>query len=400
MPQQSTYRSFSKARPYRAGPRTQQRRTPRPQGRGQYIDESRFVQAAKIVEAEVYIPTHQFQDFAVHDLIKQNLASKGYVTPTPIQDQTIIAALEGKDVIGVASTGTGKTAAFAVPLLHALINDKRSRALIVAPTRELALQIQDECRSIATGSGLYGALLIGGVPIGPQLRELSSFPRIVVGTPGRIMDHLERGSLKLSSFNFAVLDEVDRMLDMGFVKPVRTILDQLSSQRQSFFFSATMDAGVSSLIHTFANDPVTISLKGSQASENVNQDVVRFVGPSDKMDKLHNILMQPDVSKAIVFDATKHRVERLSKELVTRGFMADAIHGGKSQGQRQRALTRFKKNEVTILVATDVAARGIDVADISHVINFSVPQSYDDYVHRIGRAGRAGKTGQALTFVG
>jgi ATP-dependent RNA helicase RhlE len=327
------------------------------------------------------------------------LANKGYVTPSPIQDQTIPAALAGKDVIGIANTGTGKTAAFALPVLNKLMNDRNSKVLIIAPTRELAQQIEDELRSIAKNSGLSGTLLIGGTNMGGQLRDLRRNPRIIIGTPGRIKDHMERRSLNLNSFNMVVLDEVDRMLDMGFVQDVRHILSQLSKTRQSFFFSATMDPKVAALIQTFSNDPITITVKTGSTSENVHQNVVRYQSAGDKLDKLYNILLKQEVEKIIVFDETQRSVERLSKELVARGFQADAIHGGKTQGQRQRALNRFKANEIKILVATDVAARGIDVVDITHVINFSLPQNYDDYAHRIGRTGRAGRVGYALTFV-
>jgi ATP-dependent RNA helicase RhlE len=367
--------------------------------RGEYIDPSRFVRAATPVAAVEYKPVNRFEDFEVNSLLKSNLAAKGFLLPTPIQDQTIPRALEGRDIIGIANTGTGKTAAFALPVLHSLMLDQKSRALIIAPTRELAQQINDEFRSIAKGSGLSAALLIGGTNIVPQLRDLRGNPQVVIGTPGRIKDHLERASLRLNGFKFVVLDEVDRMLDMGFINDVRSILSELSPERQSFFFSATLDDKVQSLIQSFSQAPVIISLKTSEGSENVNQDVVRFAGPHDKLDKLHNILLQGEI-KAIIFDETQRSVERLSKELVDRGFEADAIHGGKSQGQRQRALDRFKSNKVKVLVATDVAARGIDIADITHVINFSQPQSYQDYIHRIGRAGRAGRVGHALTFIG
>jgi ATP-dependent RNA helicase RhlE len=366
---------------------------------GQYIDPARFVKAARPVEEEQYVARHSFADFKFGDLLKQNLALKGFLEPTPIQDQTIAPALEGKDIIGIANTGTGKTAAFGIPVLEGLINTADSRALIVAPTRELAQQIDGELRTIGKGSGLHGAVLIGGAPIGPQLRDLRFNPRIVIGTPGRIKDHIERGSLDLSHFSYVVLDEVDRMLDMGFVNDVRTILSHLATERQSFFFSATLDERVSGLIRTFSSDPLTIALKSGQATDTVHQDVIRYGGTTDKLDKLHDLLINGDVSKAIVFDDTQRSVERLSRELIARGFSADAIHGGKTQGQRQRALSRFKQNDINILVATDVAARGIDVVDISHVINYSQPQSYEDYVHRIGRTGRAGRTGYALTFV-
>jgi len=367
--------------------------------RGEYIDPSRFVKAATPREEVTYEATHRFSDFAIDAILQDNLAKKGFEVPSPIQDQTIHLALEGKDIIGIANTGTGKTAAFGIPVLQALITNPQSRALIIAPTRELAQQIDEELRSIGRGSGLSGAILIGGTSMGPQLRDLRNNPRIVIGTPGRIKDHIERGTLKLQNFDQVVLDEVDRMLDMGFINDVTEILQQLAEERQSFFFSATMEPKVTNLIQTFSNDPATVSIKTGSGSENVNQDVVHFMSPYDKMDKLQDILLDKQVAKVIVFDETQRNVEKLSNELVARGFTADAIHGGKSQGQRQRALERFKKSQITILVATDVAARGIDVADITHVINYSQPQSYQDYVHRIGRAGRAGKIGHALTFV-
>jgi ATP-dependent RNA helicase RhlE len=367
--------------------------------RGQYIDPSRFIKEAAVTEAEAFVPKHSFNDFQLTKLLKDNLTTKGYINPSPIQDQAIPVALQGQDVIGIASTGTGKTAAFALPLLNKLIIDKSSAALIVAPTRELAQQIEEECRSLSRGSGLRSTLLIGGTGMGNQLRDLRYNPRMVIGTPGRIKDHLQRKTLNLSNFNIIVLDEVDRMLDMGFVNDVTEILSRMKQERQSLFFSATMDNRIRNLINSFTSEPFTISLSGSVASENVHQNIVQYQGNTEKNDKLHDLLLSENVRKAIVFDETQRSVERLGKDLLQRGFKVEAIHGGKSQGQRRRALSRFKNNEVSILVATDVAARGIDVADITHVINFSIPQVYDDYIHRIGRAGRAGQIGYALTFV-
>jgi ATP-dependent RNA helicase RhlE len=367
--------------------------------RGEYINPARFVAVAKPTQAADYTPQHNFSDFALESLLQANIAAKGFVTPSPIQDQTIPLGLNGQDVIGIANTGTGKTAAFAVPVINKILTDARAKALIVAPTRELAEQIEQECRSLGKGGNFSGALLIGGTGMGGQLRDLRARPRIVIGTPGRIKDHLERGALKLDSFNIVVLDEVDRMLDMGFLPDVSLILRALAPVRQSFFFSATMEARVEGLIRTFATDPQTVSVKSGESSDHVNQDIVRFGGTHEKLDKLHEILIDETVAKVIVFDETQRSVERLSNDLVARGFKADAIHGGKSQGQRKRALEGFKANRTTILVATDVAARGIDVADITHVINYSQPQSYQDYVHRIGRAGRNGRVGHALTFV-
>ena len=371
-------------------------------GRGpkkDYIHPSRFVQAAKMVEREAYVTTNQFDDFMVGDLLKSNLKNKGFVTPSPIQDQTIPLVLTGCDIIGIANTGTGKTAAFAIPTIHKLMMLPSSRALIMAPTRELAQQIEQECKELGKGSRLNGAVLIGGASMMPQLRDLRANPRIVIGTPGRIKDHLERGTLNLSDFDTVILDEVDRMLDMGFINDMTQILSNLPAERQSLFFSATMEPKVRQLIEKFATDPVMVSVKQGETSENVNQDIVAYETNEDKLVQLHNILVSDIVEKVIIFDDTQRSVERLSNELIERGFKSDAIHGGKTQGHRQRALSRFKKGEVSILVATDVAARGIDVADITHVINYSTPQSYEDYVHRIGRAGRAGKIGHALTFV-
>ncbi len=367
--------------------------------RGEYIDPARFVAVAKPTQAIDYQSKHKFDDFQIEPLLKVNLKTKNYDVPSPIQDQTIPLGLDGRDIIGLANTGTGKTAAFLVPIINALMTRQNARALIVAPTRELAQQIEEEARSIGKGGGFTGAILIGGTGMGPQLRDLRNKPRLVIGTPGRIKDHIERRTLQLENFNLVVLDEVDRMLDMGFLPDVSYLLKELAPVRQSFFFSATMDPRVQGLIRTFSNDPETVSVKSDDSSDHVNQDIVRYAGTHEKMDKLHDILLNDAVVKVIVFDETQRSVEKLSNELVARGFKADAIHGGKSQGQRQRALDSFKRSHTNILVATDVAARGIDVADITHVINFSQPQSYQDYVHRIGRAGRAGRVGHALTFV-
>lgn len=379
--------------------RNQNRNRNMVKGRGQYIDPIKFVRPATKTEVEEYVPVNNFSDFAVPELVKNNLEQKGYKLPSPIQDQTIPLGLEGKDVIGIANTGTGKTAAFALPVLNKLMTNPHAKALIMAPTRELAQQIEQELRSIAKSSGLFGALLIGGTPMGPQLRDLRDKPRVVIGTPGRIKDHMERGTLHLSTFNIVVLDEVDRMLDMGFINDMRTILSNLKSERQSFFFSATMEAKVRQLIETFSHEPVMVSVKTSDTSENVHQDIVKYQSKEDKLEKLHDVLLRDEVEKVIIFDETQRNVERLYGELLARGFATDAIHGGKSQGQRQRALKRFKDTDIDILVATDVAARGIDVKDITHVINYAIPQTYEDYTHRVGRAGRAGKTGYALTFI-
>ena len=364
-----------------------------------YIHPSRFVKQANPVVQEEYKSQYTFSDFVMHPLLAGNIERKGFTAPSPIQDKAIPHGLAGKDVIGIANTGTGKTIAFAIPVLQRLLTNRNSSALVIAPTRELAQQIEEEFKTVAKGSGLFGALLIGGAGMGGQLRDLRNSPQIVIGTPGRIKDHIERHTLDLALFDTVVLDEVDRMLDMGFIDDVRDILSQLAEERQSFFFSATLDYKVEDLIRNFSNDPVTVSVKTGNTSDNVHQDIVCYEAAGDKIEQLHDLLTKPEITKAIVFDDTQRSVERLSKELQSRGFKADDIHGGKTQSQRQRALDRFKKGQISVLVATDVAARGIDVADISHVINYSTPQNYETYIHRIGRAGRAGKVGYALTFV-
>lgn len=365
----------------------------------EYINPSRFIKNAKTSLVAEYVAQHTFADFKLNPLIQKNLAEKGFVRPSPIQDQTIPVGLQGKDVIGIADTGTGKTAAFAVPVLQRLMADRNSHAIIMAPTRELAQQIEEQLRSIARNSGLNGALLIGGVPMGPQLQDLRARPSVVIGTPGRIQDHLEQGTLELNNFNIIVLDEVDRMLDMGFINSIRNILSRTPKNRQSFFFSATLDDRVRTIINGFSVDPVHVVVKSGETSDNVEQNIVLYESKEEKIGKLHDVLIQDTVTKSLVFDDTHRSVEKLCKELQSRGFNTDAIHGGKSQSQRQRALKRFRDNQINILVATDVAARGIDVSDITHIINYSTPQTFGDYVHRIGRTGRAGRRGYALTFI-
>jgi superfamily II DNA/RNA helicase len=368
----------------------------------QYIDPDKFVAEAKPVTFEEYKPTHEFADFAIDERIKRNVADKGYKIPTPIQDQTIPLMLEGKDVVGIAATGTGKTGAFAIPMLHSLLKAKEGRALILAPTRELAQQIAEETESFAKGCNVRVALLIGGASMNLQVRDLRANPQVVIGTPGRVRDHIRHGTLKLSTVSILVLDEVDRMLDMGFIADISSILANVPKERQSLFFSATVDTKVESLIRGFSRDPETVSTRTTSenvATANVRQDVVYCRYQGEKIEKLHDILIKEKDCKVLIFEDTKRAVERLGRELHARGFRVDELHGDKTQAQRARALQRFKADQVDILVATDVAARGLDIDGITHVINFSVPNCYDDYVHRVGRAGRAGRTGVALTFL-
>jgi ATP-dependent RNA helicase RhlE len=362
------------------------------------IHPSKFVKVATPIDVSEYVPENDFSSFAIHPVLKNNIAAKGYKTPSEIQDKTIPHGLSGSDVIGIANTGTGKTAAFALPILNKLMHSG-GQALIIAPTRELAIQIEEQCKLIAKNTGLSGALLIGGMPMSRQIRDLKQGARVIIGTPGRIKDHLQQRTLNLHTATMVVLDEVDRMLDMGFINDVTYILDQMPKSKQSFFFSATLSPEINNLIQNFTSEPVTINVKVGETSENVHQAVIHYNDKSDRLDKLHTLLLDPEVKKTLVFGETKYGVERLGKELSIRGFKAVSLHGGKNQGQRKRALDSFREDRNNILVATDVAARGIDVTGITHIVNFDVPQTYEDYVHRIGRAGRAGEVGYAFTFI-
>lgn len=368
---------------------------------GLRIDPNRFINRAQatVVEAP-YEPTHRYADFAINEILKRNIVTKGYVHPTAIQDQTIPHILEGKDVIGLANTGTGKTAAFLVPLINKVVTDRRQKVLIMVPTRELALQIQDELFSFTKDLSIRSAFCIGGASISKQVMGLRRNPSFIIGTPGRLKDLIERRVLNLSDVQTVVLDEADRMLDMGFINDMVQILALLPTPRQTLLFSATLSSEIENLTRRFQTMPIKISVKTRDTSASIDQDIVRYGTEDVKLDTLHDILSQPDVSKVLIFGMTKHGVEKLSKELATRGFKAASIHGNKTQSARQMALKSFKRDEINILVATDVAARGLDIPLVTHVINYDVPSSYEDYVHRIGRTGRAGNTGKALTFIG
>ena len=354
--------------------------------------------AAEVVPQAEYKPKYTFSDFPIHPQLKQNIIVRGYTIPTPIQDQAIMPILEGRDVVGIANTGTGKTAAFIIPLLNKIVHDRRQRVLIVAPTRELAVQIHEECKAFAKGLEIFSTLCIGGVNIRPQIENLRRYPHIVIGTPGRLKDLKNQNKLSIALFSNIVLDEVDRMLDMGFIRDVNFLISHLPKVRQSLFFSATLTPTVSQVMQTFLTNPVTISVKTQETAHNVDQDVVKTNGRV-KLDILHELLVQTAFKKVLIFGRTKWGIEKLAKQLSLKGMTVAAIHGNKNQNQRQRALTEFKQNRVSVLLATDIASRGLDIPDVTHVINFDLPETYEDYVHRIGRTGRAGKKGIALSFV-
>ena len=367
---------------------------------GLKIDPNRFINRAQPQEQEApYVPTNKFADFAIAQNLKQNIVNKGYVNPTAIQDQSIPHILRNKDVIGIANTGTGKTAAFLLPLVNKVLGNRQEKILIMVPTRELAMQIQDELFSFVRGLQIRSAFCIGGTSISKQVYSLRNNPSFVIGTPGRLKDLIERKALYLGDFRTVVLDEADRMLDMGFIHDMKSILSLMPTPRQTLLFSATFTPEIQNLTRQFQVDPVTVSVKTRATSATIDQDIVRFQDEQHRMDLLHDLLIDPEFSKVLVFGETKHGVEKLSKTLNERGFKAASIHGNKTQAARQKALDQFKRDHINILVATDVAARGLDIPLVTHVINYDVPASYEDYVHRIGRTGRAGNTGKALTFV-
>lgn len=349
---------------------------------------------------EQYVARHTFADFALGSTIQRNIETLGYTSPSAIQDQTIPLVLEGKDVIGLANTGTGKTAAFLLPILEKLASKRTEQSvLIMAPTRELAQQIDQEFKKFSIGLKLYSAVLVGGVNINGQIRQLKRSPHIIIGTPGRLQDLLNQGILRTTNFSTLVLDEADRMLDMGFVNDIRRIVSQLSENRQTLCFSATMSNGIKEITRDFMKNPEIVSVKVTETNDHIYQDVIGYTDEDHKKELLLEMLQKAEFEKVIVFGQTKFGVQRLSDKLAKQGIQSEAIHGNKSQGQRNRALNSFKTNESNVLVATDVAARGLDIPNVSHVINFDLPVTYDDYVHRIGRTGRGGKSGTALTFV-
>ncbi|MEK7597193.1 MAG: DEAD/DEAH box helicase [Patescibacteria group bacterium] len=341
-----------------------------------------------------------FSSLDLPETLKATIVRHGYINLTPIQAQGIPAIRSGKDVIGIANTGTGKTAAFLIPLVENILKDFNYKALIISPTRELALQTRDELRKFSGNMPIFSTLCIGQSSMQMQVSQLRHNPHVVVGTPGRLKDLINRGVLKLGMFKMIILDETDQMLDMGFIHDIKEIISYLPADRQSLFFSATVSPAISMLINSFVKNPVTISVKTQETLTNIKQDLVRLdkkIG--SKMEKLSSLLRQEEFKKVLVFGRTKHGVERMARDLFQKGFKVTSIHGDKAQFQRQQAIRMFKEDVVKIMVATDVAARGLDIANVSHVINYDIPQTYEDYIHRIGRTGRANLSGTALTFV-
>jgi len=350
-------------------------------------------------EEEAYVPTLAFETLPVDRRLISTIVRHGYKAPTPIQDKAIPYVLEGKDVVGIANTGTGKTAAFLIPLIDKVLKNPNERVLIVSPTRELAMQTRDELRAFTQGTPVRIALAIGGAAMFQQMQDMRRRPQFIVGTPGRLLDFIERRALDLSTVRSVVLDEVDRMLDMGFIVPMKRIMALLPKTRQTLFFSATIPPEAETLMRMFLTNPVTVSVKKQDTAEFINQDIVKVPPGAYKIDVLVNLLKKEEFKKVLVFGRTKRGVERVTVNLYQKGYRVASIHGDKPQAKRAQAVRMFKENVVSILIATDVAARGLDIEGVTHVINYDQPATYEDYIHRIGRTGRANHVGQALTFV-
>ena len=381
---------------------------------GERIDFTRFIKKGEHVKEIPYVSKHTFADFPFSEQLQKNIARKGFSNPRPIQDQAIQSVIAGKDVFGMANTGTGKTAAFLLPLIEKNIKNKkivkssserpacpvgRETVLIMAPTRELAMQIEADFKELSFGLGIFSVACVGGLPIMKQIAEIKRGVTFIIGTPGRIDDLIKRKVLDFSKCTSVVLDEADRMLDMGFRDDMVSIIGKCAKERQTLFFSATLSPEIKKLTATFLKDPVFISVISGETAKNINQDVVRTKTKEDRIEKLHEVLNGQGVDKVLIFREMKHSVDTLTKELSSRGFKVGCIHGDKRSRERIRTLDLFKQDKISILIATDVAARGLDIPDVTHVINYDIPQNYDTYIHRIGRTGRSGKSGTALTFI-
>ena len=360
---------------------------------------SQFINTNPVnVVEEVYKPKNTFGTFGLNPKLVEKIASLKLETPSPIQDQIIPEILKGNDVIGLAETGTGKTAAFLIPIIEKTLKDRNRQTLILAPTRELALQINEELLLLSRGFGIFSTVCVGGINIRPQIKSLSRKNHFIIGTPGRVLDLIKRKNFVPANVTTVVLDEADRMLDMGFIGDMRSILSQTPKDRETLFFSATITKETEALVHDFLRNPITISVKKKDVTNNISQDVVHFEH-NLRFEKLLELLLNVEFKRVLIFGAMKHSVSKLTTQLNAGGVPSESIHGNKSHVQRQRALKSFKEGKVRVLVATDVAARGIHIDNVTHVINYDLPSTFEDYVHRIGRTGRGANRGKALTFI-
>lgn len=360
-----------------------------------------FIRKADPAEATAYMAERLIQELPVHDSIISNLRKKGYEKPTEIQDKTLEAILEGRNLIGLAQTGTGKTGAFLIPLVHNLLRkDSSGHVLVISPTRELALQTDSEFRSIAHGLKLFSTCLIGGTSVRRDIENLRKPGHIIIGTPGRLTDMVRQGALDLRRFTVLVLDEFDRLLDMGFAPDVNRLAGGMNRRSQTVLFSATEDRSQKKIIDELVENPYIVRVRtGNISADNIEQEIVTVKDGEKKMEILLEMVRNDSFEKVLVFADTKRGVSRICRDLKRGGVTADEIHGDKSQNYRVKALESFRNRKIKVLVATDVAARGLDISHVSHVINFQQPRDMESYIHRIGRTGRAGAAGRAITFV-
>jgi ATP-dependent RNA helicase RhlE len=359
-----------------------------------------MVHEAVPIKSVEYISKTKYDDWNLSPKLKIAIRNAGWTSPTQIQEEAFSSIVELRDVMGIATTGTGKTGAFLIPIIDALLKDEPFQTLCLAPTRELALQIEEEFKILSKGTTFTSVCLIGGRNINTDIQRLKRDYDLVVATPGRLKDLHQQKKIDLKQASVLILDEFDRMLDMGFQKDVMFLADQMGDRDQTLLFSATLDKTQKKLIDHFLTDPVVVAVSSGEASaEHINQ-TVRYVSGDERFDALVDMFEEdPKMKRVLVFAETKHRVKKVTKKLIQAGIKADEIHGNKSQNYRQKALGAFKSGKIKVLCATDVAARGLDIDDITHVINFEAPTDYDVYIHRVGRTGRAGKTGEAITFV-
>ena len=392
---------YGRRRPsYRSSSYSNSRRGGGYNKRGSSINVSQLIAKAVFEDLpSIYVLDHNLLEFDLTKELKKNITYKKYTSPTKIQYEAIPHILKGEDILGIANTGSGKTAAFLIPMINKGVLDSSQRFLIVVPTRELAMQIQDEFLQLARNTGMRSVLIMGGNSMGKQIGVLKRDPHFVIATPGRLKDLIGRKAIDLLRINNVVLDEVDRMLDMGFIEDIRFIISKLSMNKQSLFFSATMNRKSEEIANTLLKKPVKIQIEGESKGKNVDQDVIRLKEGETKFDVLCQYINKEEFKKVLIFTRTKRQADALSNKLIEKGIKVNALHGDKRQSQRSRIIDSFKKDYVNILIATDVASRGLDINNITHVINYDMPENYDDYIHRIGRTGRAGKKGYALTFV-
>ncbi len=367
------------------------------------LDPKLLVKKAVQKETKDFRAERTFEEMPINFKLKDLLAKKGFERPSEIQDRTLETLLAGKDLLGIAQTGTGKTGAFLIPIIEQMLRNpiqNKTYALVMAPTRELATQIQDEFKSMTKGLNLYSSCFIGGTNINTDFRNLRRTPHVIIATPGRLLDLENRRAFKLNNIHTLVLDEFDRMLDMGFINDVKKTLQLMKSRKHTLLFSATLDKKQQGFINEILNNPVTVKVSnGETTGDHIDQEVIYMEQGENKFDTLLSLMDEQNMDKLLIFEEAKFKVKKLTAMLNKKGIKADEIHGNKTQNARQNALNRFKQGKVRVLVATDVAARGLDVSDVTHVINYQLPMTFDSYIHRIGRTGRAGKTGKAYTFV-